>query len=112
MPVTYVTLKGQNYFIDKYCNKTDVIASSGEGMKPMQFCQKLRDDGVIAKPGKAMQWMRDNDYLVKEGRHNIPTERSINMGLMKDDIVKRGNNRIHHVRITDEGQEFFKVLLM
>lgn len=109
IPVTYITVKGQKYFIDLYCTPHEAIATD---MKPMQFCRDLHNRGYSKRPLELMQWMRDNGYLKREGHVNIATEKSLKMGLMKDNVTRSGNYKNHHTIVTGEGQKFFKVLLM
>jgi anti-repressor protein len=109
IPVTYITVKGQKYFIDLYCTPHEVIATD---MKPMQFCRDLHNCGYSKRPLELMQWMRDNGYLKREGHVNIATEKSLKMGLMKDNVTRSGNYENHHTIVTGEGQKFFKILLM
>lgn len=109
IPVTYITVKGQKYFIDLYCTPHEAIATD---MKPMQFCKDLHRRGYSKRPLELMQWMRDNGYLKRDGHVNIATEKSLEMGLMKDNVTRSGNFENHHTIVTGEGQKFFSVLLM
>lgn len=58
------------------------------------------------------KWLRENKYLKKTNGENVPTQKSINLKIMKVKETtsedKDGNIRIHRqARITPKGQEYF-----
>lgn len=77
--------------------------------------QALQQNGHNVKIGekKLFDWLRNHGYLIKQNSNsaNMPTQRSVNMGLFKiKESVSQGNNCPHinkTSKITGKGQEYF-----
>lgn len=100
------------YEVIKCQHKLIESSPYGERMLPMQTAHALRNKGVDIKPRRFMKWLRDNGYLYKQGTVNIATQKSIDLGVMEDEVEQCGIYTNHHAYITAEGREYFKGILL
>lgn len=73
----------------------------------------LRQNGINIGQNRLFQWLRDNNYLIKNGeRKNMPTQRSMDKGLfeIKERTISNPNGVtriIKTTKITGKGQIYF-----
>lgn len=94
-------------------NFANALESSKTSILVGELSKLITQSGHKIGQNKLFKYMRDNGYLCKNGeRYNLPTQRSIDLGLM--DIKKRvinnpdGSSHVTRtVKITGKGQSYF-----
>ncbi len=61
----------------------------------------IKQTGVTIDPLRFSRCMRDDGYLMYRNRDNVPTQKSLNVGLMETKemvLCMRGEDRLHSLR--------------
>ena len=61
----------------------------------------IKQTGVTIVPLRFSRCMRDDGYLMYRNRDNVPTQKSLNVGLMETKemvLCMRGEDRLHSLR--------------
>ena len=91
----------------------DAVSTSEQSILIGQLAKIIRQNGVPMGERRLFQWMRENGYLGKHGsRYNIPTQRSMEMGLfeIKETAVTHSDGRVTTnttPKVTGKGQIYF-----
>lgn len=91
----------------------DAVSTSEQSILIGQLAKIIRQNGVPMGERRLFQWMRENGYLGKYGsRYNIPTQRSMEMGLfeIKETAVTHSDGRVTTnttPKVTGKGQIYF-----
>ena len=91
----------------------DAVSTSEQSILIGQLAKIIRQNGVPMGERRLFQWMRVNGYLGKHGsRYNIPTQRSMEMGLfeIKETTVTHSDGRVTTnttPKVTGKGQIYF-----
>ena len=92
----------------------DAVSASKSSILVGELAKLLRQNGVNMGEKRMFQWLRDNGYLIKRkgSDHNMPTQRSVEMGLftIKETTVchSDGHTTISKTpKITGKGQVYF-----
>ena len=91
----------------------DAVSTSEQSILIGQLAKIIRQNGVPMGERRLFQWMRENGYLGKHGsRYNIPTQRSMEMGLfeIKGTAVTHSDGRVTTnttPKVTGKGQIYF-----
>lgn len=91
----------------------DAVSTSEQSILVGQLAKIIRQNGVPMGERRLFQWMRENGYLGKHGsRYNIPTQRSMEMGLfeIKETAVTHSDGRVTTnttPKVTGKGQIYF-----
>lgn len=91
----------------------DAVAASDDSILIGALAKLLNQNGVDIGQKRLFAWMRDNGYLIKDGRDkNIPTQRAMDMDLFK--VKERtitnpdGSSRLTRTTlVTGKGQQYF-----
>ena len=91
----------------------DTLESSDNSILVGELAKLISQGGYPIGQNKLFDWLRENDYLCKNGeRYNLPTQRSVDMNLF--DIRKRvitnadGSTRVTRTtKVTGKGQTYF-----
>ena len=91
----------------------DAVAVSDDSILVGALAKLLNQNGVDIGQKRLFAWMRDNGYLIKDGRDkNIPTQRAMDMDLFK--VKERtianpdGSSRLTRTTlVTGKGQQYF-----
>jgi anti-repressor protein len=91
----------------------DSVAGSESGILIGQLAKLICQNGVPIGQNRLFGWMRDNDYLIKQGdQRNAPTQKALEAGLFE--IIERtivppdGKSRIvATTKVTGKGQVYF-----
>ncbi len=100
----------------------EAISASDGDILVGALAKVLKQNGIDMGQNRLFAWMRDNDYLIKQKgkNHNLPTQKSMDMGLMriKENAVKLGKDENGQTIttstpvITMAGQAYFINLFM
>lgn len=91
----------------------EAVSASEESILIGQLAKIIKQNGVDIGQNRLFQWMRDNDYLIKNGtRYNQPTQKAMELGLfeVKERTVNNpdGSVRITFTtKVTGKGQVYF-----
>lgn len=91
----------------------EAVSASEESILIGQLAKIIKQNGVDIGQNRLFQWMRDNDYLIKNGtRYNQPTQKAMGLGLfeVKERTVNNpdGSVRITFTtKVTGKGQVYF-----
>ena len=92
----------------------DAVAASHTSILVGDLAKILKQNGVEIGQKRLFEWLRNNGYLIlKHGSdHNMPTQRSMEMGLfeIKESTVNNpdGSVRINRTpKVTGKGQQYF-----
>lgn len=93
---------------------TDAVTESSNSILIGELAKLLRQNGVDIGQNRLFQWMRNKGYLcnAKGERHNMPTQKSMDMGLLeiKKTVIQNPNGSTQVVRtpkVTGKGQVYF-----
>lgn len=93
---------------------TDAVTESSNSILIGELAKLLRQNGVDIGQNRLFQWMRNKGYLCnsKGERHNMPTQRAMDMGLLeiKKTVIQNPNGSTQVVRtpkVTGKGQVYF-----
>lgn len=95
-----------------YTNFGKAISTSDDGILIGDFAKLLKNDGIVIGQNRLFAWLRDNGYLIKEGRRkNRPVQKYLEMGLfqVKESVVhtSQGDKVTITPLITGKGQLYF-----
>ena len=90
----------------------DAVSASKTSILIGELAKLLKQNGYDTGQKRLFQWMRENGYLIKGGSSkNMPTQRSMNMGLfeIKETIVAHTDHTTVNktVKVTGKGQQYF-----
>lgn len=91
----------------------DAVTSADNSILVGEMAKLLRQNGVKIGQNRLFSWMRDNGYLIKRKGtdHNMPTQRSMEMGLfeIKEVAITRvdGVSVAKTPKVTGKGQAYF-----
>ena len=92
----------------------DAVAASHTSILIGDLAKLIRQNGVEVGQNRLFQWLRDNGYLIKRkgSDWNMPTQRSIEMGLLeiKESTHIDGNGcnvTTKTPKVTGKGQAYF-----
>lgn len=92
----------------------DSVAASGSTVLVGELAKILRQNGVDMGEKRLFNWMRENGYLIKRKGtdYNMPTQKSIEMGLfkIKETVISHsdGHTSVNKTpKITGKGQQYF-----
>ena len=91
----------------------EAVSASEESILIGQLAKIIKQNGVDIGQNRLFQWMRDNDYLIKNGTpYNQPTQKAMELGLfeVKERTVNNpdGSVRITFTtKVTGKGQVYF-----
>lgn len=92
----------------------DAVNSSSSSILVGELAKLISQNGYEIGQNRLFDWLRENGFLIrrKGEMYNLPTQRSMDMGLM--DIKKRTNNNAdgsikttRTTKITGKGQQYF-----
>lgn len=95
-----------------YTNFGKAIANTDDGILIGDFAKLLKNSGIVIGQNRLFDWLRDNGYLIKDGRRrNAPMQRYLEMGLfqVKETSIHGPNEDIIRITplITGKGQLYF-----
>ena len=91
----------------------DAVGASDDTILIRDLAKLLAQNGVTNMGGtRLFSWLRDNGYLCKEGKsRNLPTQRSMEMGLfrVRESVrIQNGESVTDQTtRVTGKGQQYF-----
>ena len=92
----------------------DSVAASHTTILIGELAKILRGNGINIGANRLFQWMRDKGYLIsrKGTDYNIPTQRSMNLGLfkIKESTITHSNGSVSiskTTKVTGKGQQYF-----
>lgn len=91
----------------------DAVGASDDTILIRDLAKLLAQNGVPNMGGtRLFSWLRDNGYLCKEGKsRNLPTQRSMEMGLfrVRESVrIQNGDSVTDQTtRVTGKGQQYF-----
>lgn len=106
-------LENENKAMKPKARFADAVSASEESILIGQLAKIIKQNGVDIGQNRLFQWMRDNDYLIKNGtRYNQPTQKAMELGLfeVKERTVNNpdGSVRITFTtKVTGKGQVYF-----
>ena len=96
-----------------YTSLGNAVSSSQGSILVRELSKLLNQNGVDTGEKRLYSWLRDNGFIIKKkgNDYNLPTQRSMNLGLMevKETVVNKwdGNEIKSTTKITGKGQEYF-----
>ena len=106
-------LENENKAMKPKARFAEAVGASEESILIGQLAKIIKQNGVDIGQNRLFQWMRDNDYLIKNGtRYNQPTQKAMELGLfeVKERTVNNpdGSVRITFTtKVTGKGQVYF-----
>lgn len=106
-------LENENKAMKPKARFAEAVSASEESILIGQLAKIIKQNGVDIGQNRLFQWMRDNDYLIKNGmRYNQPTQKAMELGLfeVKERTVNNpdGSVRITFTtKVTGKGQVYF-----
>lgn len=91
----------------------DAVCASQTSILVGDLAKLLKQNGVEMGQNRLFTYLRDNDYLMKQGSSkNMPTQRSMDMGLfeVKENYINNPDGSIRITRttkVTGKGQVYF-----
>ena len=91
----------------------DAVNVSETSISVGALAKLIKQNGVNIGQNRLFAWLRDNDYLMSKGvDKNVPTQRSMEMGLfeIKEGTIGMPNGEIRLIkttRVTGKGQQYF-----
>ena len=91
----------------------NAVSSSQGSILVRELSKLLNQNGIDTGEKRLYSWLRDNGFIIKKkgNDYNLPTQRSMNLGLMevKETVVNKwdGNEIKATTKITGKGQEYF-----
>ena len=85
------------------------VSTSDDCISIGELSKIIRQNGIDIGRDRLFRWMRDNGYLMKEGRdYNSPTQYSVSNGLLKlREYMFNGYHIGKQSRVTGKGQKYF-----
>ncbi|MCI2020625.1 MAG: phage regulatory protein/antirepressor Ant [Lentilactobacillus buchneri] len=88
------------------------VSTSTDVIHIGSFANVLKQNGVDIGQNRFFSWLRDHGYLVKGGkRHNMPTQKSLDLGIMKvrGTVITTNHGSANRFTplITGKGQQYF-----
>ena len=85
------------------------VSTSDDCISIGELSKIIRQNGIDIGRDRLFRWMRDNGYLMKEGRdYNSPTQYSVSNGLLKlREYMLNGYHVGKQSRVTGKGQKYF-----
>ena len=85
------------------------VSTSDDCISIGELSKIIRQNGIDIGRDRLFRWMRDNGYLMKEGRdYNSPTQYSVSNGLLKlKEYMFNGYHIGKQSRVTGKGQKYF-----
>lgn len=107
-------LKLENQEMQPKALFADSVAASHTTILIGELAKILRGNGINIGANRLFQWMRDQGYLIsrKGTDYNMPTQRSINLGLfkIKESTITHSNGSVSiskTTKVTGKGQQYF-----
>lgn len=106
-------LENENKAMKTKARFAEAVSASEESILIGQLAKIIKQNGIDIGQNRLFQWMRDNDYLIKNGtRYNQPTQKAMGLGLfeVKERTVNNpdGSVRITFTtKVTGKGQVYF-----
>ena len=106
-------LENENKAMKPKARFAEAVSASEESILIGQLAKIIKQNGIDIGQNRLFQWMRDNDYLIKNGtRYNQPTQKAMELGLfeVKERTVNNpdGSVRITFTtKVTGKGQVYF-----
>ena len=91
----------------------DAVCASQTSILVGDLAKLLKQNGVEMGQNRLFTYLRDNDYLMKQGSSkNMPTQRSMDMGLfeVKENYINNPDGSIRitiTTKVTGKGQVYF-----
>ena len=91
----------------------NAVSSSQGSILVRELSKLLNQNGIDTGEKRLYSWLRDNGFIIKKkgSDYNLPTQRSMNLGLMevKETVITKwdGNEIKSTTKITGKGQEYF-----
>lgn len=89
----------------------DCITASVSTISIGSLAKFLNQNGIDTGRNRLMEWLRQHGYIMKQGDRNLPTQRSINLGLFEiteQPYYVSGQQRSSlAARVTGRGQQYF-----
>ena len=92
----------------------DAVATSQSSILIGDLAKLIKQNGVDTGQKRLFEWMRENEFLIKQKgeSYNMPTQKSMNLGLfeIKERTVLNpdGSIRISKTpKVTGKGQQYF-----
>ena len=92
----------------------DAVETSSTSVLIGDFAKLLKQNGIDIGQTRLFEWLRNNGYLmrVKGERHNMPTQRSMEMKLfeIKESVIEHKDGHLTIIRtpkVTGKGQIYF-----
>ena len=92
----------------------DSVSASNTSILVFDLAKLLRQNGVDIGGNRLFAWMRENGYLVrrKGADHNMPTQKSMEMGLfeVKETVITHSDGHVttnKTPKVTGKGQVYF-----
>lgn len=97
----------------------DAVSASGQSILVGEMAKLLSQNGIQMGQNRLFQWMRKNGYLIKDPKrsdYNLPTQRSMEMGLfeIKETTIQHSDHiSINRTpKISGRGQVYFVNLFL
>lgn len=91
----------------------NAVSGSQGSILVRELSKLLNQNGIDTGEKRLYSWLRDNGFIIKKkgSDYNLPTQRSMNLGLMevKETVITKwdGNEIKATTKITGKGQEYF-----
>lgn len=91
----------------------DAVSTSKSSILVGDLAKLIRQNGIDMGQNRLFSWLRDNQFLCAKGeRYNMPTQRSMDMGLfeVKETTIANPDGSIRVKRttkVTGKGQQYF-----
>ena len=91
----------------------NAVSGSQGSVLVRELSKLLNQNGIDTGEKRLYSWLRDNGFIIKKkgSDYNLPTQRSMNLGLMevKETVITKwdGNEIKATTKITGKGQEYF-----